>query len=75
MATDAAPVSARIDEVRLRAEDEAAAIAREAVDLIVQALPGVRVEPEGRALRISGRDVARRWREAGIGDLLRRQWR
>lgn len=68
-------MSVGFERVRARAEDEAAAMARDAADRIAEALPGLQVVAEGLAIRVSGPDVARRWREAGIGDHLRRDLR
>lgn len=65
------------DAAAMRAAIGAAARARAAElrDGLAQRLraelPGLRVDVEGEAIRLSGRDARRRWDAAGADDLLR----
>jgi hypothetical protein len=64
-------MSAWMDRARSRAEERALRMRQEAGALIAEALPGVRAEIEGEVVRLTGRDVRRRWHEIAIDALLR----
>lgn len=58
-----------------RVEARVASLRQDAAAQIAEALPGLRIEIEGDAVRIMGDGAERRWRAAGLGDLLRRAFR
>lgn len=68
-------MSAAIDRVHAQAQDRAARLRREAADLLGEVLPGVRIDIEGDTLRLTGRQVQRRWDSIAADLLLRSQLR